>query len=148
VSRIWRHRAGAAWVLVLAAVVLITVFGHLPWLVRLGDAVVIPAGFWAGAAFILYYTLLAPWWHNPLGRMVVQLDLAVMLVTGGPTFSEEFGVSFSSATEVRLLFSGLILAPVTIISRLLLLGALHDWVPRLPWHHRKPPGKAPAGAPD
>lgn len=31
-------------------------------------------------AFVAYYTWLAPWWRNPIGRTIVVKDLALILV--------------------------------------------------------------------
>lgn len=134
-----RFRRLYPWVGAVVALLAVVGIASPAWLDSVGAQVVIPAGFWAGVAFTCYYSLLAPWWRNPFGRMIVQLDLAFVLVTAGPTVQGEFGVTFSSGTEVRLLFAGLVIAAATIISRTGYLGALHGWVPRLPWRHPSPP---------
>jgi hypothetical protein len=128
-----RHHTVLIWILAFAALASAMPLLSVSQMQALGDQVVIPAGFWAGAFFIIYYSSLARWWANPVGRMVVQLDFAFMLVTGGTTFAEEFGLVFSSVTEIRILFSGLVVAAFTIISRVFLVGSLNGWRPHLPW---------------
>lgn len=123
-------------------VTLMALLGSPAWLDQARETVVVPAGFWAAAAFILYYSLLVPWWRNPFGRMIVQMDAAFMLVTAGPTLAAEFGLTFTADGEVRLLFAGLVIAAGTIISRMVYLGALHGWAPRLPWRHERADGES------
>jgi hypothetical protein len=132
-----RLRTLTPWLGGLIALLIVVLTGTPAWLTALGDDVVIPAGFWAGVAFVAYYTLLAPWWRNPFGRLIVQLDVAFMLVTLEPALQVQFGVTFSSGVEVRILVTALLIAAITIISRIFYLGALHGWLPRLPWQHAR-----------
>ena len=97
----------------------------------------IPAGFWISVAFIVLYTFMARWWHNPMGRMLVGLDFAFAVITGESTLINEFHVSIDTTYGLRLLVLALLLAPIVMASRLLLLGRLHRWKLELPWRHKQ-----------
>jgi hypothetical protein len=132
-----RLRRLLPWLAALAALLAVTLAGTPAWLTSLGDQVLIPASFWGACVFITFYSVLAPWWLNPFGRMIVQLDLAFALVTLEPALQAEFGVTFSTGTELRLLVAALLLAAFTILSRIWYLGALHEWKLSLPWRHAR-----------
>lgn len=137
IRRTWtiRRTRIAIWTVTIGCLVIASSFSTVPWMKTVGENVLIPLGFWTGIAFIVYYTVLAPWWHTPMGRMIVSFDFAFVLITAGDTLRHEFGISFSDSTAIRILFAGLLIAPAVIISRTLLLGALHGWKPSLPWRH-------------
>jgi hypothetical protein len=133
-----RLRVIVLWVAAAMAIVLASVMPSVLGLTTFGQTVLLPAGFWTGVGFIIFYTMLAPWWRTPMGKMIVSFDFAFVLITSGTTFREEFGVSFSNGAAVRILFAALIIAPLVIVSRVILLGELHDWKIVLPWKHDAP----------
>jgi len=107
----------------------------LSWLVWLSNNILIRAAFWSAVIFIVYYTSLAPWWRNPVGRMLISLDFAVVAVLFGPILRLDFGVTIPPWLLTRCSAGGLALVPLTIISRTILLGRVHRWLPRQPWKH-------------
>lgn len=46
-------------------------------LISLLYRIVLIAGELSVVGFVVVYTVLAPWWRNPLGRTIVQLDLLI-----------------------------------------------------------------------
>jgi hypothetical protein len=113
---------------------------HLP-LVRVAELhedVVGPATCWLTVAFICVYTILAPWWRSPMGRLVVSLDVALAAVLAHDVAAAEFGVTFSAVTLQRVQTTALIAAAVTVLSRMWLLGRLHGFKVRWPWGHLVP----------
>lgn len=122
--------AGAA-----AAITAVAAFTPLYGLTTFGADVVLPAAFWSATAFICYYSLLAPWWANPVGRMIVFLDFAVMCALLGDILQIEFGVHVTTEAQVRLTAGALLVVPAVVLSRAWLLGRIHGWRPRLPWRH-------------
>lgn len=126
-----------------AVIVAVAALTPLGGLASFGTDVVIPAAFWSAAAFICYYSLLAPWWRNPVGHMIVFLDFAVMCALFGAVLQIEFGIHVTAAIQVRLAAGALLIIPVVVLSRAWLLGRLNGWKPRLPWRHpprREDPG--------
>lgn len=94
----------------------------------------VPAAFWASLLFPAVYTVLAPWWRNPVGRMLVWLDLLVAGSTFPAMLNSQFGVPLSSGlTKIGAASIGCI--PLIILSRTWLLGRINGWQPRLPWRH-------------
>lgn len=133
-----RHWMRLAWALVLAGAVTFTLLASPALLTTTGDVYLVPGAFWLAVAFCVYYTLLARWWGNPMGRMLVGLDISLAMITFEGAVYEEFGWKPTQDAELRLVAGAVLLAVVVIASRLVLLGALHNWVPRLPWKHRAP----------
>lgn len=125
------------WLIIAIAFFAIIICASPLWLASFGDQVVIPASFWSAICFILYYTVLAPWWRTSLGRMVVSLDFAVMLTLLGPELRIQFGVDFSSSTVIRLTVAGLLIVAITILTRIVILGKLHNWWPKFSWPKRE-----------
>ena len=79
----WRALAGYR-LLVLACLVLAGLFLALSFqsaatIGMIGINYLIPVGFWSALLFIARYSMVAPWWKNSMGRMLVALDLAVAL---------------------------------------------------------------------
>lgn len=101
-----------------------------------GQDFLIPLVFWAAVAFMLFYTLLSRWWHNPMGRMLVALDFSIALLTLPEVLISEFGFRVDSEATVRILAASLTIIAVTILSRFWLLGRLHHWKIQLPWRHK------------
>lgn len=130
-KRAWAAFSTAA---IIAGVVLIIML-PLTTLVRIGEDYVLPVPFWSAIAFIAYYTLVAPWWHNPMGRMLVALDAGVALALLGDVLEVEFGVTVDTTWLLRLTVAALVIVAVTVLTRIWLLGRLHGWMPRLPWRH-------------
>lgn len=128
------------WVLAVCAVAALGIVPSSPWLTTFGDQVLIPAAFWLGVVFIVFYTGLSRWWHNPMGRMLVGFDFAFMLIVVAPTLQVEFGIKFDSAVELRFVFLALLIAPIVILSRIILLGRLHRWKFEWPWRHGRDAG--------
>jgi hypothetical protein len=118
-----------------AVIAAVSAFTPPGWLASFGASIVIPAAFWSAAGFIAYYTLLAPWFRNPVGRMIVFLDFAVMCALFGDILQSEFGVRLTAVVQVRLYAGALLIIPAVVLSRAWLLGRLHGWKPRLPWRH-------------
>lgn len=120
-----------------AAIAVVSFFAPVGWLLTVGTDVIIPAAFWSAAAFIVYYSLLAPWWRNPVGHMIVFLDFAIVCALLGDILHLEFGVHLSAAVLMRCAIGGLLIVPVVVLSRMILLGRLNGWKPKLPWRHPK-----------
>jgi hypothetical protein len=61
----------------------------------LADAstVVVQAAFWSALAFIIWYSILAPWYRYPIGRALVALDSAIVLATLPSVLGMYFGAS-------------------------------------------------------
>jgi hypothetical protein len=104
--------------------------------------------FWGAVAFIIFYTLLAPWWRNPIGQMLVSLDAGVALALAGEVLQQEFGATIPAEAVLRLTAFALWVVAVTILSRLVLLGHLHSWRMRWPWHHPRHEEGVPRPEPD
>jgi hypothetical protein len=129
------------WALLTVAVVVSVWVMPERWVGIIADDWLIPACFWLGIAFIVLYTFLSAWWGNQMGRLIVGLDVALILIVVEPTFQIEFGVHFGTSLELRILFAALIVAPLTILSRTVLLGRLHHWRLELPWRHKRDAGE-------
>lgn len=126
-----RRLLGAAlFVAVVTACVLIVTLGTLSWLGWMTEHFLIPAVFWSSVFFILYYSTLAAWWLNPMGRMLVGLDLSIAALTFPSTLQFQFGIDLAVRTQVQIVVGSLLLAFVVVVSRTVLLGYLHSWVPR------------------
>lgn len=127
------HHVSLVWLITAAAIALAVLVMSVSEMDTFGTEVVIPVGFWGAIGFICYYSGLVRWWDNPVGRIIAGLDLAFALITAVPTAHAELGVKFSTAVEIRVLFIGLTVGAIMIISRILLVGALSGWRPTLPW---------------
>jgi hypothetical protein len=86
----------------------------------------VPAIFWAGIAFVLLYTILAPWWKNSFGRALVAMDLAVSAALFPAVLSTEFGVQMFSAEFIAWLeVAAFSVVFVVIMSRMYLLAKVN-----------------------
>ena len=140
-NRWWRFPRGRWWdvaevVLLLSAVALVVLL-PVPVLTELAEDWCAPAAFWGSFFFLVYYTSLAAWWGNPMGKMLVGLDFAVFLALGPGELQREFGFTLSPGAQVRIAAGALVLIPVVVLSRTWLLGAVNGWVPHWPWTHRR-----------
>jgi len=110
---------------------------HLPaaWVAELPMNVMAPATFWTTVAFICVYSVLAPWWRSPMGRLIVSLDISLAVLLAHDVATAEFGVTFSSDTLLRLQTAALTAAAITVLSRTWLLGRLHGFKISWPWGH-------------
>lgn len=126
-------RARLVWLSISAACLLLIFLLPLSWIGKFGEDYLIPTAFYSGIGFIIYYTLLTPWWHNPMGRMLVSLDAGVVLALLGNILKIEFGLEVPSGLFVRITFAAISVVTVTVLSRTWLLGKLHGWKPR--FHH-------------
>lgn len=126
----WRALAGYR-LLVLACLVLAGLFLALSFqsaatIGMIGINYLIPVGFWSALLFVARYSMVAPWWKNSMGRMLVALDLAVALALLPSVLSTEFGRPVDSGFALRLVMLDLLIIPATILSRVWLLERLHD----------------------
>jgi hypothetical protein len=127
-SRKWRMIAGWTAGTAPIAVCVVTAFLlPLPLLYNIGENYLIPAAFWSAVGFILIYSLLSPWWRNPIGRMIVRLDASVALALASGIMVHEFGVPVGGVLQTRILVLSLALVTETILSRVVLIGRLHGW---------------------
>jgi hypothetical protein len=123
-----------------AAVVLA---GILAWLLPpaplmwIADYVLVNASFWGALAFTGFYTLLAPWWRNPMGKLIVAIDCGVVLALMGGVLRQDFHAVIPELTLLRVTAFALALVAGTILSRIWLLGTLHSWKLTIPWRHRR-----------
>jgi hypothetical protein len=60
---------------------------------RVASEVVIQAAFWSALGFVVFYSLIAPWWRYSVGRAIVALDSAIALATFPTTLGRIFGAS-------------------------------------------------------
>jgi hypothetical protein len=132
-SRWW----DAGELILLASAVALVIFLPIPVLVEFAEDWCAPAAFWGSLFFMLYYTSLAAWWGNPMGKMLIGLDFAVFLALGPGELQREFSVTLSPAVQLRIAAGALVLIPVVVLSRTWLLGAVNGWVPHWPWTHRR-----------
>jgi hypothetical protein len=139
-------RTPVAWAAGAVAVAAAVAFLPLSSLTSIGDEVLIRASFYGALAFVVAYSLMAPWWRSPMGRMIVALDASVALALLPGVLQLDFGVRLPAWLLTRITAAALTLIPVTILSRMWLLGRLHSWRLRLPWRHprRSPFGDASA----
>lgn len=135
-----RVRPAARWIAAAAVIALLVILAPVTPLTRYGGDILIRAAFYSALAFVAYYSLLARWWGNPMGRMIVALDLGVALALLPDIVRMDFGVVLSAVVLLRVTAAALTLIPVTILSRMWLLGRLNGWWPRLPWRHRQRDG--------
>jgi hypothetical protein len=132
-----RHCAPIIWSAVIIAVLALVSFLPVIPLTEFGDNVLVPVAFWSAVFFCVYYSLLAPWWHNPMGRMLVGLDLGLAAALFGSVLKQEFGVQVGTVISLRVVAAAILLVDIIILSRTLLLGHLHNWVPSFPWRLRR-----------
>jgi hypothetical protein len=131
-----------AWAAGALAAAALIVFLPLVPLAQIGGDVLIRVSFYGALAFIAAYSLMAAWWRSPMGRMIVALDFSVALALLSSVLRLDFGVTIPAWVLVRITVLALTLIPVTILSRLWLLGRLHGWRVRLPWRHPAEPDPA------
>lgn len=144
-------KARTAWAAVVLAAAGLAAFLPLSTLAQIGDDVLIRAAFYSALGFIVLYSLLAPWYRSPMGRMIVALDFAIVLTLLPGILMQDFGADLPVQVTLRLTAAGIGIVVITIISRAWLLGRLHSWQVRLPWKHphgrHVPPGDAGAERP-
>jgi hypothetical protein len=128
-------KARIAWVTAVLAAAALAVFLPLGTLVDIADDVLLRGAFYAAVGFIVLYSLLAPWYRSPMGRMIVALDFAIVLTLLPEILLRDFGAALSLQAVTRLTAAGIGIVVVTIVSRAWLLGRLHGWRARLPWRH-------------
>lgn len=93
----------------------------------------IPAAWYAAALFVAVYTMMAPWWRNPLGRTMVALDGAIVLTLGPHMLRLWFGVSEMSAGYAYFELCAFLVVPLAISWRIWVLVRIHRGKRLFPW---------------
>lgn len=88
--------------------------------------IVLIAGEISVFGFVAVYTFLAPWWKNPLGRTIVQLDLLVGAAIAVSIFSLFFNFSRLTSRAAAWIDMGIfVMITLTLLARIPLFIRLH-----------------------
>lgn len=92
----------------------------------------IPAAWGSAVLFVAVYSLLAPWWHNPLGRTIVALDGGIILTLLPHMLRLVLGVNEAGTFYAWFEFLAFMLVPASILWRTWILLRIHRSEPLLP----------------